>query len=1193
MSTGTLPTPPPLPSAPVPPPLPESAERRLIDEQLDRTRTQVKLVDLLFGFLAIAVGSLAMALLVAVVDHWVFGLSVGARLAVLAILVAWTGYCAWRWIAPTMARRINPLYAASAIERHQPSLKNSLINYLLVRSHPEEAAVVRDALEQRAAADISAAPVEAAVDRTQVLRLGYALVAVVLAMAVYKIASPKDPFQTLARVLAPLSDIARPSRVVIRDVTPGHAEVFHGQQLDVSAVVEGLRSGEAPELLYSTADGQVVDGSIEMTSEDRRRWQAVLPSDSRGAEQDFRYYLRAGDAISEEYRVQVSPAPSITVRSVHYEFPRYTRREPQTIADRGDLSAVEGTRVTLRAEANQPIQSAWIEFDPPLVGLGERPKEDSSTLKRLAMRSNDRSATVSFRLEWDAQAGTPKHRTYRVRFVTVEGNRNERPIVYSIDVHRDLTPEVEILDPRKNRVEVPEDGSREIVIRAIDPDYGVSLITLRAVSGGTDLQLQPLLNDPAGRTGQIVVKHNFVPRDHGLKAGDQVVYWARVEDNRAAPGSETREPNAARTANYHLVITRASSESAASSGESREEESSSVEEKSSSGEGEKSAGDMDGEGASGGEKKGESGESGGGESDGQPGGAGGESQEGDSGDSQQEGPQQNGGASGGQNGNSQASEGGKGSSTPGASGQKPASGAGQGASSAGEGSSDPNSRGAPGAKSNGQSKSPSPNGGAQDEPGGEGGEGQQPLSTDGTQDREVFERLQDYLKEKEQGQGKSTSEGASQEPGGTPAGEGAKANQTPADTGNQGASKGPQVGESPQGAGQPDQSTSAEQPDQKHGESEGQNSGAGQGGSPKGPAETKKEQADPNQQPGGKKPPPGQGDSGESGAGARPEEPRGSPESQESNRDRGKNGEGNDQESRDSGASSPSTSKRQSDSQGSQEGNRSGGGKQGGGQGAKQPGNDSPGSSSAADEGAGAAGESGAGETSDQPGSQQLADRPTGNPSQDTPGEGSGMKQGGEPQQTPSSQNSQPGAGPQQPPNPGATPSPTSAQRGNRDGAGEHTFGPEPQGGIPDQTQPQIQTPPPPVPEDAQVNLDYARKATDLALETLRDQKSKPDAELLEKLGWTPEDLHRFLTRWEAMQQAAAQEGPAGDEARQTLHDTLESLGLRPTGAGHGRGRTSADDQRGLRDSGHRTAPPPEYQKLFEAYLKGAGRAKE
>jgi hypothetical protein len=1157
-----------------------------------------------------AVGTLLLLLAAAVADHWIVGLGAAARLLMLAVVVIWNGYCGWRWVMPSLVRRINPLYAADAIERQEPSLKNSLINYLLVREHPEETAVVRDALERQAAYDLAAVPVDTAVDRTHVLRLGYALVAVVLAFAVYKVASPKDPFRTVARVLAPLADIARPSRVTIREVTPGDAEIFAGLDLTVSAVIEGLRSSEEATLLYSTADGQVVEAPVALQrQDDRRHWRAAVPPDTQGAQQDFRYRLRAGDAITEEFQVRVSPAPSVIVRSVHYEYPAYTRRAAETVEDRGDLSALEGTRVTLRAEANQPIQSAWIEFDPPVGGgtPGAAKTEAAGALKRLPLKAEDRMASGSFRLEWDAKAGAPRHRSYRVRFITPQGHRNERPIVHAIEVQRDLPPEIEILDPQQSRIEVPEDGQREIVVRAIDPDFGVSQILLRAVAGGTDLKVPALLSDPAGRTGQIVVKHNFQPRDHGLKAGDQVVYWARVEDNRATPGKPTPEPNSARTQNQQIVITRAeksaSAESSDEASESGEKQAPGGAEKSDSGDSQKTeAGGNEGqgdEGSEGGEKKNEPGEKGSGESDGQQGGMGqGQSDQGEAGQSKQPGQGAGGSGTSGQsasgspqnNSSAQGSQGSADESNP-----PPENGSAQGNSSAGESSS---ARPAGDAtKNNGQGKPSSPGGSPNpSDPASGPGADSQPLSSDGTQDREVFERLQEYLKEQQQS-GSGQSAGATGQQNPNPNGSSnspTPANQPPQDqAGSARPSQTPQPGEPPQNAGRRDQPGAAQRPDQKQGDAEGRNAGSGQGGSPQGPAETRKEKADPNQQSDNQQPIPGQGDSGNSGAGVRPENPRGSPQSQEQNRDRQKDGQGSDEKQSDDGASSPSSSKRQSDSQGSEGGDQSGGGKQGGGQGAKQPGNDSPGSSSAADEGAGAAAEPGAGETSNQPGHQKLADRATGNPSQNTPGQGSGVQpnpQGGSPQSLPSQQPSQPGEASPMPQNAGSPPSPDSSQPGSRQGAGQHTFGAQPQGGIPDQVPQPNQEPPPPAPENAQVNLEYARKATDLALETLRDQKNHPDAKLLEKLGWTAEELQRFLARWEAMKQAAAQEGRAGDEARQTLNETLESLGLRPTNSRTRRGDTASDAQRGLRDSGHRTAPPREYQKQYEAYLKGAGR---
>ena len=49
-------------------------------------------------------------------------------------------------------------------------------------------------------------PVEATVDRSRLIRAGYVLCAVMALFAAYKIFSPKDPFQTIARVALPWAD---------------------------------------------------------------------------------------------------------------------------------------------------------------------------------------------------------------------------------------------------------------------------------------------------------------------------------------------------------------------------------------------------------------------------------------------------------------------------------------------------------------------------------------------------------------------------------------------------------------------------------------------------------------------------------------------------------------------------------------------------------------------------------------------------------------------------------------------------------------------------------------------------------------------------------------------------------------------------------------------------------------------------
>ena len=126
------------------------------------------------------------------------------------------------------------------------------------------------------------------------------------------------------------------------------------------------------------------------------------------------------------------------------------------------------------------------------------------------------------------------------------------------------------------------------------------------------------------------------------------------------------------------------------------------------------------------------------------------------------------------------------------------------------------------------------------------------------------------------------------------------------------------------------------------------------------------------------------------------------------------------------------------------------------------------------------------------------------------------------------------------------------------------------------------------MPPGEKPNVEYANKATDMVLEYLKDQQSKPDPELLEKLGWTEEDLRAFVRRWEAMKQSAVED----QAARRDLNESLRSLGLRPTRQTVRSVDAPADVRREARNVGSHSNPPPGYSELFDAYRKGTARAK-
>ena len=78
--------------------------------------------------------------------------------------------------------------------------------------------------------------------------------------------------------------------------------------------------------------------------------------------------------------------------------------------------------------------------------------------------------------------------------------------------------------------------------------------------------------------------------------------------------------------------------------------------------------------------------------------------------------------------------------------------------------------------------------------------------------------------------------------------------------------------------------------------------------------------------------------------------------------------------------------------------------------------------------------------------------------------------------------------------------------------------------------------PPPPgeIEPGDEANLDYAKKQTDLIIDKLDEQMKKKqlDEELLEKLGWSKDEMRRFVDRWKNLSSQADGKGAATDETQ-------------------------------------------------------------
>jgi collagen type III alpha len=117
-----------------------------------------------------------------------------------------------------------------------------------------------------------------------------------------------------------------------------------------------------------------------------------------------------------------------------------------------------------------------------------------------------------------------------------------------------------------------------------------------------------------------------------------------------------------------------------------------------------------------------------------------------------------------------------------------------------------------------------------------------------------------------------------------------------------------------------------------------------------------------------------------------------------------------------------------------------------------------------------------------------------------------------------------------------------------------------------------------------QANLDYARQATDLMLNRLEKQLSrgKVDEKLLKELGWTKDEVRRFVERMRRQSKADQGNSPADEARRLQYEETLRSLELKKSAVK--RSGSGLQKVGGVEMESRRSTPPAEYRELYEAF---------
>ena len=530
-----------------------------VDQQLERTRRQVKSTDLIAAGLLLVVMVIGFLLLAAIVDAWVFTLTPLMRWSALLLLVAGCVCMMAFSIWPLLTKKINPDYAAKMLEDSKPGFRNSVLNYVWFRKKPDDIrSAVFDAVARQAAVDLNSVPADSSVDRSKVIRLGFWLVGVTAAFIIYFMLSPKNPFQTLNRVMFPAADLAKPAVVTISDVTPGNASVFFGDQVEITAKVYGQHSPEDVQLIFSTNDGRQMGQTMLMQPDPTtpRQYKLDLTKNTGGVRESLEYEIVARDGQSGKFEIKVAPRPAITIESIQIKPPKYTKLKSQTILH-GAIDGVEGAMVIVDATANLEIESATIELLRQQPTAPNQDQKFKMVQAPLGMKVESKSARRTFQLTLDSNREKPMATHYRLNFRSVTGKSPAAPNVYPIRIIPDLAPELEVRRPTAPESKVAANGRLSVVAIANDLDYEISYVQINVERRGNEILSKKLPLKVQAENGQKAqARFEIKPEELGLSVGDQAIFYLTTGDNRTTYFNDDPAPNVTRSNNYSFTVTQ-------------------------------------------------------------------------------------------------------------------------------------------------------------------------------------------------------------------------------------------------------------------------------------------------------------------------------------------------------------------------------------------------------------------------------------------------------------------------------------------------------------------------------------------------------------------------------------------------------------------------------------------------------------
>lgn len=317
-------------------------------------------------------------------------------------------------------------------------------------------------------------------------------------------------------------DFSAPPEFVFQ-ISPGNKEITKGESVLITIQTIGKTIDELT--LHTKTPEQTENSKIELTSDSLGRFNYEAVSLKSTTE----YFATADGITSKSYTISVINRPIITSLDVTVIPPAYSRLPNVTQKDNGNVIALPGSKIRLRAATSRDLEKAEIVFS-------------DSTTKSLSVNYSKASAEIN----------VSRDVNYQLLITDKQGFENANPITYSIKTMPDSPPSIELISPTEN-ITLGNETKISLITKILD-DYGFSSLTLNyRLSQSKYRQAQetfaktPITISKEKKEDDVYFVWDLSPLY--LAEGEALTFFLEVFDNDNING-----PKSARTESLNVIV---------------------------------------------------------------------------------------------------------------------------------------------------------------------------------------------------------------------------------------------------------------------------------------------------------------------------------------------------------------------------------------------------------------------------------------------------------------------------------------------------------------------------------------------------------------------------------------------------------------------------------------------------------------